>query len=119
MKDECKFGEFNEPDTGANEPLSTFEKLEIVTLPPSAHYLLDTNISGNTLLLPPRGYNARRVIRTLVKSNMIDVHGNLRVLHHILWCRPETPGFCFAAAELLLLDLSSAIYAGLSLLANC
>merc|ERR1740136_413122 len=26
----------------------------IVTLPPSEHYLLDTNLSGNTLLLPPR-----------------------------------------------------------------
>lgn len=26
----------------------------LVTLPPSEHYLLDTNLSGNTLLLPPR-----------------------------------------------------------------
>lgn len=26
----------------------------LVTLPPSEHYLLDSNLSGNTLLLPPR-----------------------------------------------------------------
>ncbi len=26
----------------------------LVTIPPSEHYLLDTNLSGNTLLLPPR-----------------------------------------------------------------
>ena len=26
----------------------------LITLPPSEHYLLDTNLSGNTLLLPPR-----------------------------------------------------------------
>mmetsp|Transcript_25414 Transcript_25414/g.32044 ORF Transcript_25414/g.32044 Transcript_25414/m.32044 type:complete len:382 (+) Transcript_25414:137-1282(+) len=27
---------------------------QLVTLPPSEHYLLDSNLSGNTLLLPPR-----------------------------------------------------------------
>jgi len=49
------------------EHLSTFG---IITLPPSGHYLLNTNLSGP--LPPRRGPNVRQIVLTLVNLNMID-----------------------------------------------
>ena len=64
VKDECKFGDFNEPETGGNELLSAFGKSGSVSTTVESspsHHPVTTSLTQNypetTSSPPPRGPN--------------------------------------------------------------